>query len=61
MRPEQYRWSSHRANAGTETDALVIPHPTYLALGDTEAKQQAAYRAMFESRLEPETEKAIRG
>jgi len=36
-----YRWSSHAA------DALVRPHPLYLALGATATARQAAYRALF--------------
>lgn len=28
-RPAEYRWSSHRANAGGNTDALLRPHETY--------------------------------
>jgi hypothetical protein len=39
--PAEYRWSSYRANAQGEEDALVRPHPLYEALGGT---RQAARR-----------------
>ena len=44
-RPEDFRWSSYRANALGEPDRLVTPHPAYLALG------RAAYAASAVSRL----------
>ncbi len=42
-----YRWSSFRANALGEDDALVTPHPFYYALGRSREERCAAYRAMF--------------
>lgn len=42
-----YRWSSFRANALGEDDALVTPHPLYLALGRSRGERCAAYRATF--------------
>lgn len=42
-----YRWSSHRANALGEDDALVAPHPFYYALGRSREERCAAYRGMF--------------
>jgi len=44
-RPAQYPWSSYRANALGEADALVTPHPWYYALGRTPQARRAAYRA----------------
>ena len=46
-RPASYRWSSHRANALGEADALVTPHAYYCALGRTPEARRAAYRALF--------------
>lgn len=46
-RPEDYRWSSHRANALGEANPLVTPHAHYCALGRTPDARQAAYRALF--------------
>ena len=51
--PADYRWSSYRANAQGEEDALVTPHETYLALGRTAARRHAAYREFLQSELEP--------
>ena len=51
--PADYRWSSYRANAQSEADALVTPHEIYRGLGLTAARRQAAYRELFRSELEP--------
>jgi REP-associated tyrosine transposase len=42
-----YRWSSYRANAQGEENALVTPHPVYFALGRSREERCAAYRALF--------------
>ena len=46
-RPGQYRWSSFRANALGQDDALLTPHAHYCALGRSVELRQAAYRALF--------------
>lgn len=46
-RPGAYRWSSFRANALGQDDALITPPPLYYALGRTRESRQAAYRALF--------------
>ena len=46
-RPEQYRWSSFRANALGQNDPLLTPHAHYCALGRGAESRQAAYRALF--------------
>jgi len=51
--PAEYRWSSYRANAQDEADALVQPHPLYLALGSDAEILQDAYRELFRHELEP--------
>jgi putative transposase len=51
--PAEYRWSSYRANAQGETDALVKPHPLYVALGSNDASRKSAYRELFRYELEP--------
>jgi putative transposase len=58
--PGQYRWSSYRHSAHGEADLLVTPHAWYRALGSRPADQQAAYRALFETHIEPQTLEAIR-
>jgi len=50
--PAGYRWSSYRANALGEADAIVTAHPPYLALGADDDARRAAYRALFRSALE---------
>ena len=51
--PAEYRWSSYRANAQGEEDALVRPHSLYEALGRDAASCQAAYRELVRYELEP--------
>ncbi|MBI1886897.1 MAG: transposase [Nitrosomonadales bacterium] len=51
--PAEYRWSSYRANAQGEADALVKPHLLYDSLGSDAASRQAAYRELFRYELEP--------
>jgi REP-associated tyrosine transposase len=50
-RPDEYRWSSHAANALGEHSSLITPHDQYVALGRDRAERQAAYRKMFGSQL----------
>jgi putative transposase len=51
--PAEYRWSSYRANAQGEADALVKPHSLYEGLGRDAASREAAYRELFRYELEP--------
>ena len=46
-RADQYRWSSFRANALGQDDALLTPHAHYCALGRSAELRQAAYRTLF--------------
>jgi len=45
--PGAYLWSSYRANALGEGDALVTPHPHYCSLGRSPDARRAAYAASF--------------
>jgi putative transposase len=45
--PGAYLWSSYRANALGEDDALVTPHPHYCSLGRSPDARRAAYAASF--------------
>ena len=47
-RPEEYRWSSYRANALGQEDLLITPHPYYYALGRSAQSRKEAYRDSFE-------------
>jgi putative transposase len=49
--PEQYRWSSFRANAAGIRDEMVCEHPLYVGLGSTCEARQSGYRALFGSSL----------
>jgi putative transposase len=60
MDPAGYQWSSYAANAHGVADAIVTPHPTYLALAADPDARQAAYRSLFLSNVDPETMGAIR-
>jgi putative transposase len=51
--PREYRWSSYMANAEGRYSRLITPHDEYLALGTQRAARLAAYRALFESELDP--------
>jgi putative transposase len=59
--PAGYRWSSYGANAMGRDDALVAPHPLYLALGKSADERCAAYRMLFDVPMRPETLDEIRG
>jgi len=45
--PREYPWSSYRANALGEDDALLTPHPHYCSLGRSPVERRAAYAALF--------------
>ena len=46
--PGAYRWSSHLANTGERADALISPHPEFLALAIDDVARRTAYRRLFE-------------
>ena len=50
--PAGYRWSSYRVHALGRPDAIVSPHPLYRALGRDDRERQAAYRKLFDARLD---------
>jgi putative transposase len=52
--PADYRWSSYRANALGASDALLLPHSLYLALGADDDARRAAYRELFRGALDEE-------
>jgi putative transposase len=41
-----YRWSSYAVNAGMACDALITPHPAYLALAEDQVRRVAIYKAL---------------
>ncbi len=58
--PSGYLWSSYAVNSGMRSDPLITPHPELLALSVWPESRHSAYRALFEQRLEPGLQKAIR-
>lgn len=50
--PGDHPWSSYAANAQGGADALLQPHPLYLALGTSPTDRQAAYRELFRHHLD---------
>ncbi len=46
-KPEEYRWSSYRANADGESNPILTPHPLYLALGGDSQQRAKYYRESF--------------
>jgi putative transposase len=50
--PDQYRWSSFRANALGTLDPLLTPHPFYIGLGLDGASRQRAYRRLMAEPLD---------
>jgi putative transposase len=47
LHPGAYPWSSYRANALGEDDALVTPHAHYCSLARSPDARSAAYAALF--------------
>jgi putative transposase len=60
QRPAEYEWSSHGANAGRNSDSLLVPHIEYLALGSDAEVRTRNYVGMFEQPLEPSMVGVIR-
>lgn len=58
--PRDYPWSSFRAHAYGNEDALLAPHPLYRALGRSGASRQEAYRALFREALDEEAVAGLR-
>jgi len=58
--PSEYRWSSFNVNALGEPSNLIMPHESWLALGDTHANCLTAYQRLFEEALEQRQIEVIR-
>lgn len=58
--PAEYFWSSYRANAQGEIDALVEPHEVYRSLGIDAASRQAAWRELLGEEIAPALIEEIR-
>lgn len=60
QRPEDYKWSSYRANAQGNQDELLTSHPEYERIGITPEARQSTYRALFNAHLDPQEIAEIR-
>ncbi len=58
--PGDYPWSSYRANARGEKNALLTPHLIYRRLGAAPEARQKAYRELFRVQIGKEELEAIR-
>jgi putative transposase len=58
--PADYRWSSYAGNALGEPDAILTPHPHYLALGRDEIERHEAYRELVHLSISDDDLLAIR-
>ena len=58
--PEDYPWSSYRANALSVADPVVTPHPLYSELATSDGRRLAAYRGLFEKDLNADLVQRLR-
>ena len=58
--PSRYRWSSYAANVRADLPSFITPHPAFRALGIDEPRRAAAYQALCEEPLKPQTIGEIR-
>ena len=58
--PDEYIWSSYRANAYGAVDPLITPHPLYTRLAHDGEGRRAAYRDLFKEELSSEQLEDIR-
>lgn len=59
-RPEEYAWSSYRANGLGVKARLWTPHSVYDALGKSTAERAAAYRSLFTAHFDQVTVDQVR-
>jgi putative transposase len=52
--PAVYRWSSYRSNALGVRDMLIVQHPLYLSLGESEASRQTSWRELCREAIRAE-------
>jgi putative transposase len=49
--PGEYRWSSYGGNAQGKIDRILVKHPLYQALGNTENERNMTYRELFRNHI----------
>lgn len=57
---QEYIWSSYAADGLGKYDRILKPHDLYVALGDTDAERQQAYRELFKASVDVEQIRKIR-
>lgn len=58
--PDDYPWSSYRANGQGNAEGLIFPHELYQSLGRTNEERQSAYRQLFRAQVAKADVEAIR-
>lgn len=58
--PDNYEWSSYRANAAGVENSLITPHAVYAGLAPEQAQREAAYRELFCERLPAQVIEQVR-
>lgn len=58
--PEGYLWSSYAVNSGMRTDPMIRFHDEFLALATDPGARHAAYRALFDHKLDERIQQSIR-
>jgi putative transposase len=58
--PGEYPWSSYAANALGQPDALLAPHPLWMALGNDKSSRCLAYQRLFDAKPPRSVLKIIR-
>jgi putative transposase len=52
QQPQDYRWSSYRANTHTGSRGMITPHEEYLRLGATDGERRNAYAQLIAEGLD---------
>ncbi len=60
VNPQDYRWSSYKANALNYSEELLTPHSVYLDLGKDQECRKEAYRRLFQIDMSDEMLDAYR-
>ena len=60
VHPRDYPWSSYRAHALGEADALLRDHSAFRRLGANADERRKAYRTLFRTKLDEEFVEALR-
>jgi len=59
-KPEEYPWSSYQQNAMGKHIKIIVPHASYLSLGNNDLERQVAYKLLFKDQISDVKLKKIR-